>query len=250
MGGAPELELVLTEFPDEEGRATFFLLSDQRVMHRDPLFACELKETSLFQQKWEHEKKRLDASKLATLPWRPSRDDLLVPALRGSNLELTAEGELAGHRAWMSVTEFPTPSRRMGFRLPDDRYLDKHPTRVRFTIVYLDRGDCNVELFYDSIDSQWQVLKSRPEVISPTRRPFVASSRGAFKPGGAFRAGHSDEWRQVSFEVSDARLATQSDGKDLLLQIDRDTNFIVQGVYLQELAGGRRETNLKIPKID
>lgn len=237
VGGKPDLELTLTEFADEGGRKTYFLLNDKKVAQPDPLFARELKERTLVPKRWETAKVGLDLAKLAKLPFTPSADDLLVPALRSSGDEISAPGEVAGHRAWMSVSELNRPYRKMGFRMPDDRYLARTPARVQVTIVYLDRGDCDVQVFYDSTDKSWLASKSE-HAGTMTERVKRSARKGAFKPAAVLKVGDSGQWRTATLELKDARFATESAGKDLFFYINKNEDFIVQGVYVRELKDG------------
>lgn len=231
--GAPKIQLRLTEFPDEYGRAINFQLNNQSVAVPDPVFAVDLKENKLFPKLWTEAQSGLDLAKLkSSWPKIPARATL-IPALRSCYDELTTQGELAGRQAWMSVKEAARPYRKMGFRYPTD-YIDrKSSIRAKVTVVYLDRGNCEVELIYDSSDAEWKVLKLRPELVSEMRRN--RPPEGAFKPAGKFSVGSSGVWRTASFTVEDARFASKSDGKDILLFTNSDVNLIVGGVYVEEL---------------
>jgi hypothetical protein len=230
-----DLELKLTEFPDEGGRTVSFLLNEPSSAQPDPLFACELKEEKLFPSLWAEAKKMIDPSKLKKSEPKIPGGAILIPPLRSSYDEMTSEGDLFGRRAWMSVKDAERPYRKMGFRFPQDvRDRKKGPVKVH--LVYLDRGDCEVELFYDSSDVSWNVLKKRPDVSSETRRwgqdKLVS---GAFKIAGNLSVGNSGEWLTKEFLLDDARFESLSDGKDMLLYIHADQNFIVGGIYVENL---------------
>jgi len=232
VGGPYDLELKLTEFPDERGRATYFSLGNESVGVPDPTFAVELKENKLFPGLWAEAKSTIDPVKLQSSFPEPPSVATLIPALRSSYDEMTSEGEIGGHRAWMSVKDAERPYRKMGFRHPED-YINRKAMRAKVTVVYLDKGECKVEVFYDSSDTTWKVLEKRPEVVSEMRRNRIPA--GAFKPAGEFSAGNSGEWRTAVFTLGDARFATQSDGKDIVLFINADTNLIIGGVYVENL---------------
>ncbi len=237
VGKPYDLELKLTEFPDELGRTISFHLSDSSVVRPDPVFAIELKEDKLFPKLWEEAKNSIDLAMLkASEPEIPAQAKL-IPALRSSYDEMTSEGELGGRRAWMSVKDAQRPYRKMGFRFPED-VRDRKPFPAKVSVVYLDRGDCEVELFYDSTDELWEILKQRPEVVTETRR--IKVSKGSFKPAGTFNIGNTGKWRTAEFTLADARFAaqysdSQFDSKDIMLWVKDDKNIIIGGVYIERL---------------
>ena len=86
-------------------------------------------------------------------------------------------------------------------------------------------------------------------------RAFVAKKKGSFKPAFRFTTGHSGEWRHATFELEDARFATESDGKDILLYVNKNEDFVVQGVYVRELERGKKtrqegEDTMKGSKVE
>ena len=232
VGRPYDLVLKLTEFPDERGRTISFRLSETSVAQPDPLFAAELKEDTLFPRLWAEANNAVDPSKLKTSEPKIASGATLVPALRSSYDEMTSEGEIGGRRAWMSVKDAARPYRKMGFRFQED-YRDRKPMAARMTVVYLDRGSCEVELLYDSTDISWRAVEKRPDVVGELRRTRLPA--GAFKPAGTFSIGDTGIWRTAEFVVDDARFGAQSDGKDIMLFIKSNTDVISGGIYVEKM---------------
>jgi len=237
-GSPHDLTLRLTEFPDEGGRMVYYRLSDPTLAVPDPVFAPELKETHLFAELHEEVEPSLALDNLRSVRGTIPSGAQIARGLRSSYDEMVAEYSLGDQTVWMSVKGADRPYRKMGFRLAADP-RERSKGQATIHLIYLDQGNFEAELFYDSLDESWDITKERPEMVSDTRKAMRSYNLppGALKSAGKIKFSDSGKWRRAEFRVDDARLSSLSDGKDFVLFIPGDRNTVVGGLFLEQSAG-------------
>jgi DUF1680 family protein len=222
--GPATLDIVLTEFVDPSGIATYFRVPDQTKLFEDELATdAKTREKTVYPARWAAVKKGLDETLLKKIPDEGLKEALLVKPWRGTYAAETAQGELAGRDAWMSCSLTNAAQRRMEFRVYDPRFSKGACTNVLLSVLYLDKGDYKVSLIYDSGDDKvWA----------------KGETKGSSKPGGEFQIGNTGIIKRFDFKLTDARF-----GKNLLreftdfrLVADKDTDFVILGAFLQPAA--------------
>jgi hypothetical protein len=214
---------VFRSFDQPEGRKIYFKLAPNQVAVKDELFGAALHEDTVYPARWEKIKSVLDDEKVRAFPAGHMRDALKVDPLFGAHESETAEGEIAGHHAWMSAVSPPESKRRMAFRVSDPRFTKSACANLTVTVVYLDLGDACVSLNYDSVDA----TRSKPK-----------STNGTPKTAGRISIGHSSEIRSQIFHLEGARFdkGVPPENADFCLTSDKPADFVIFGVYLQKAA--------------
>jgi hypothetical protein len=214
---------VFNSFDHPNGRKIYLKLSDRSSEVDDELFGKEIHEKTVYPARWAAVKKGLDATAMAQVPDAGLDQAVLVKPMRGSFEAETAQSELAGRPAWMSCSLAETGKRRMEFRVQDVRFQKGAAPEVTLSVLYLDKGDSNVSLIYDSGD----------DVVR-----FRGREPGAFKPGGEFRIGNTGTIKRHDFKLPDARFAQnlRNEGTDFRLVTNKDTDFVILGAFLQARA--------------
>ena len=221
--GPPTHAFVLSEFVDPQGRKIYFRLKDPTVAVDDELFGREIHERTAYPARWAALKAGMKGAGLARIPDEDLLSALIVAPLRGSHEFEVAKGELAGRPAWMSASLAQTGKRRMEFRVHDGRFQNGATPEVTLSVLYLDKGDCNVSLVYDSSDDVVRVRGRAP---------------GAFKPGGELKIGNTGTIKRHDFKLPDARFAKNLllEGTDFRLVANKDTDFVILGAFIQPAA--------------
>jgi len=218
--GKPDHTFVLTEFVDPDGRKIFFRLKDPSVNKPDELFGKEIHENTVYPARWASMKSDLNPELMKEIPDRGLESALFVKPARGSYDCETAEGEIAGRPAWMSVSQAMTGSRHIEFRVYDKKYRDGACAHLVLSVLYLDKGDINLNLLYDSSDTVPRLTHRKP---------------GAYKPGGSFNIGNTGTIKRHDFELRDARFSKYllKEGTDFRLISDKDVDFVILGAFLK-----------------
>jgi DUF1680 family protein len=219
--GPATLDIVLTEFVDPSGIATYFRVPDQTKVFEDELATdAKTREKTVYPARWAAVKKGLDANAMAQVPDTGLSQALLIKPMRGSYAAETAQGELSGRPAWMSCSLAKTGKRNMEFRVYDPRFENGACSNVTITVLYLDKGDCKVSLIYDSGDEVVRVKGRAP---------------GAFKPGGEFQIGNTGSIKRFDFKLPDARFGKNLllEGTDFRLMADKEVDFVILGAFLR-----------------
>jgi len=216
----------------------YYRLSDPTLAVPDPVFAPELKETHLFAELHEEVEPSLALDNLRSVRGTIPSGAQIARGLRSSYDEMVAEYSLGDQTVWMSVKGADRPYRKMGFRLAADP-RERSKGQATIHLIYLDQGNFEAELFYDSLDESWDITKERPEMVSDTRKAMRSYNLppGALKSAGKIKFSDSGKWRRAEFRVDDARLSSLSDGKDFVLFIPGDRNTVVGGLFLEQSAG-------------
>ena len=220
-GESPERTFVFRSFDQPEGRKIFFALSKPEVAEKDELFAAALHEDTVYPARWANIKADLDEAKLRQFSFAALEDALKVSPLFGEHESETAEGEIAGHPAWMSAAQPLETKRRMNFRVRDPRFTDGALPKLDLTIVYLDRGETTLSVDYDT---------SGPEATEKK------TAQGTTRKAGEIMLGNSGEIRTQTFTLEDARFGkgVKPDKADFTLTPAKPTDFVIFGAYLRK----------------
>lgn len=219
-GESPERTFVFRSFDQPEGRKIFFALSKPEVAQKDELFAAALHEDTIYPARWAKIKADLDEAKLRQFSFAGLEGALKVSPLFGQHESETAEGEIAGHPAWMSAAQPPETKRRMNFRVRDPRFTDGAAPKLNLTIVYLDRGDTSLSLDYDA---------TGPEAAEKKK------AQDTTRKAGEIQLGNTGEIRRQTFTLEGARFGkgVKPDRADFTLTPAKPLDLIIFGVYLQ-----------------
>ena len=222
--GPATLDIVLTEFVEPSGIATYFRVPDQTKVFEDELaIDAKTREKTVYPARWAAVKNGLDENLLKKIPDEGLEQALLVKPMRGTYGAETAQGELAGRPAWMSCSLAKTGKRNMEFRVYDPKFENGATPDVTLSVLCLDKGDCKVSLIYDSGDEVVRVKGLAP---------------GAFKPGGEFQIGNSGTIKRFDFKLPDARFGKNLmlEGTDFRLVANKDADFVILGAFVQPAA--------------
>ncbi len=110
--------------------------------------------------------------------------------------------EIKGRSAWKSALRQGRPT-YFYFNLEDPALRNGKQQAVQVTVAYLDRGNTDVVVLYDSGDNS----------INP-KHPHGA---GVFKEATSFRVRQSGKWKTAVFNLDDARFSGRCNGGDLRL---------------------------------
>lgn len=218
--GAPTQTFVFRNFANPEGRKIYVNLPANAVRVTDELFGIGLHEETVYPARWLALRQGLGDLRFPEVPEANRAAAVRLAPMRGSYDFETAEGEIAGQRAWMSVSLANTGKRWMQFRVFDPRFQEVAGRKLIFTVVYLDRGDCTVSLDYDARD-----------------QPRAGEGQRSVKPkrGGEFKVGHSGQIKVHRFTLDDAEFGrgVKIEGPHLQLGIAREFDFVILGAYLE-----------------
>jgi uncharacterized protein len=220
-GDAPERTFIFRTFDQHEGRKIYFGLSKPEAAAKDELFATALHEDTVHPSRWAKIRAAIDEAKLRDFSFAAFVDALKVAPMFGEHESETAEGEIAGHPAWMSAATPPETKRRMNFRVRDPRFTNGACSELSLTIVYLDLGETTLSVEYDA---------TAPE---PTG---TKKTEGTTRKAGEIVLGNSGEIRSQTFNLKDARFAkgVKPNKADFSLVPAKPSDFVILGSYLRE----------------
>jgi hypothetical protein len=218
--GPPTRRFVFRNFANPEGRKIYVNLPGSALRVKDELFGIGLHEDTVYPERWSALRAGLRKLSLPDLPESSPPGALRLTPLRGAHDFETAEGEIAGQRAWMAASLANTGKRFMQFRVFDPRFQDIGRRKLTFTVVYLDRGDCTVSLDYDARDET---------------RTVDGQKSVKLKRRGEFSVGSSGQLKVHRFTLDDAEFGrgVKIEGPHLQLGIDREVDFVILGAHLE-----------------
>ena len=219
-GESPQRTFFFRTFDQEEGRKIYFALSQPQAAEKDELFAAALHEDTVYPARWAKIKAAIDEGKLVGISPAKPADALLVAPMFGRHESETAEGEIAGHPAWMSAASPPETKRRMNFRVRDPRFTGGAAPKLDLTVVYLDLGETALTLEYDAAGPQTGGEKD---------------AKGTTRRAGDIQLGNTGEIRSQTFTLEEVRFGkgARPDGVDFKLTPTKPADFVVLGAYLR-----------------
>jgi hypothetical protein len=124
----------------------------------------------------------------------------------------------AGRAGWKAVQKRPGENLRyVYFTVTQPYFRDGGHPNVSITLDYLDEGDCDAILVYDSSDPTVKVNPDAP---------------GAWKAAGVVHFGHTGQWKQQTFLVSDALFSGRCNGADIRLNVSQGVDVILGGLSI------------------
>jgi len=129
----------------------------------------------------------------------PGQGVQMVPLKKTPEAQMSSV-EIDGRSAWKSTVR-PGKATYFYFNVEHPALRNGKQASVQVAITYLDKGNTEVVIQYDSSDPQ--VNKSHPK------------GAGVFKEATRFKTRDSGKWKTVLVNLSDAKFAGRCNGSDL-----------------------------------
>jgi len=117
---------------------------------------------------------------------------------------------------------FSKSSKYMYFDVDNNFIYNGNWPSVKLSVEYLDEGEGQITLAYDSSDQEFRVYPGYPP--------------GTWKPGNEkIILENSGEWKTMTFYIEDARFANNCNGQDFRLEIPGGLEFVVSKLTLEKV---------------
>lgn len=163
--------------------------------------------------------------------WESKKPKKKVKAVPGQGVRMTPLKEsseadtmpvnVRGRTAWKSAVR-PGQATYFYFKVREPELRNGKTSSVQVAITYLDQGDSEVVVQYDSSDQH--VNESNPK------------GAGVFKEATRFQTGSSGKWKTKIFNLEDARFSGRCNGCDLRVVFPKtELDPVVAGVLVKAL---------------
>ncbi|NLR93508.1 glycoside hydrolase family 71/99-like protein [Flammeovirga agarivorans] len=146
----------------------------------------------------------------ASLGKSPSFNSLV--AIKANSETANKPIDLDGRTAWEVQAVKNEDVKMIYFDVKSKEYINSNDQIFGY-IEYLDKGNGNVTVFYDSKDESFQK--------NPKAKP------GAWKKAHSFKLTNSGKWKKSYFTISDARFQKNCNGHDLRINFNTGENPII-----------------------
>ncbi|NME70634.1 glycoside hydrolase family 71/99-like protein [Flammeovirga aprica] len=150
----------------------------------------------------------------ATLGQNPKFDH--IEAIKGNGETATEPINIDGKEAWNIKSKANNRVKMIYFDVKSKDFVESGDTKIYAYLEYLDKGNGNVVITYDSKDQNVRV--------NPKAKP------GAFKKAIGFPLSNSGQWKKVYFEIDDARFQKNCNGHDIRINFNSSDKAILHSI--------------------
>lgn len=157
----------------------------------------------------------------ATLGENPTFNHII--AIKGNGETITAPIVIKDKEAWDIKSKANNSVKMVYFDVNAKNFI-ANGEKIYAYVEYLDQGNGNVVVFYDSKD------------VSVTKNP--KAKPGAWKKALGFKLTNSGKWKKAYFEIDDARFEKNCNGHDIRINFNSNDKAIIKELKLSNSKEG------------